>query len=207
MIMTLHVYGSKSRLKSHHSFSWDSFHTTPSPQFWIVVTYLYIRCLRIPPVSLFFLFCTGNSTLAGEANRDWREEEGVAASAKQNFRPHSTNDGCTLSCKKIIHNIECIVPYIKNRKKMNHRNDIWPANISFSFMHPVGVKAQKHFLSQQIHSMRPCVEVRGEWFRDRAVQPSATIMSWVNHTHYALSGTTCWDFVSSGGCIQGILRA
>lgn len=71
-----------------------------------------------------------------------------------------------------------------------------------------GLKAESSSPSQQIYSMRSCVEVRGGWLRGRAVQPSATIMSWVNRTHYALSGTTCRDLAKSfsGGCIQGILK-
>lgn len=52
------------------------------------MTFLYIACLRMPPVSFFFFFGTGNSTLAGAANHDWREEEGVAATAKLQTPEH-----------------------------------------------------------------------------------------------------------------------
>lgn len=158
--------------------------------------------------------CTGNSTLAGKANHDWTEEEGVAASAKQNLTSQSTNDGSASSCKKCtIYNFRFTVTRIKNLEKMNHENGVRPENISSSWMHPVGLEAQKHFLGQLMsmemyRCMRPCVEVRAGRLKDRAVQPSATIMLWVNHAHYALSGTTCRDFVGSllGGCVQGILR-
>lgn len=89
-----------------------------------------------------------------------------------------------------------IVTYRNHVKKINHGNDIWPENICSLCMHPVGFGNQKP-APQPAYSMRPCVEVREGYFKDRAVQPSATIMSWVNRTHYALSGTTCRDFVES----------
>lgn len=75
-------------------------------------------------------------------------------------------------------------------------------------MHPVGVKAQKQFLCQQIRYM-PYVEVREGWFKDRAVQPSATLMSWVNHAHYALSGNTCRESFMRGVYREywGIIKA
>ena len=59
-------------------------------------------------------------------------------------------------------------------------------------------KAKKRGSSASVYNnIQPCVEVRGGWFKDRVVHPSATIMSWVNHTHYTLSGTTCRGFVGS----------
>lgn len=49
------------------NFSWNSLRTTATLQ-------LKLFCLQMPPVSLFWLlllFCTGNSTLAEDANHDW----------------------------------------------------------------------------------------------------------------------------------------
>lgn len=93
----------------------------------------------------------------------------------------------TLYCMyNIIICIACIVSHIKNLEKVNCGNDMWPENI-FS-MHPVGVKTPNQPTDIVWDDVLRC-----GWFKVWAIQPSATIMSWLwaIHTHYALSGTTC----------------
>lgn len=109
-------------------------------------------CKRLLWISLelffFLFFCAGNSPLVGEANQDWKEGHGVAANAKQNFRPQSAHNGSALSCKDAfydnVHILHCDI---------HRENDEYLSEITFHQRPSCilwGVKAKKRFLCQYV---------------------------------------------------------